>query len=125
MEKPLAFIIEDDEDLNTIFSTALKAAGYMVEAFQDGQNALDKLEELIPSIVILDLHLPHISGDQILKRIRENDRLDQTKVILTTADHQMAATLESQVDLVLIKPISYKQLRELAVRLFPDNSEQE
>jgi two-component system response regulator VicR len=119
MEKPLAFVIEDDVDLNMIFSTALNAAGYAVETVKDGQKAIDRLEMIKPSLIILDLHLPNVTGEEILKHIRSKDKFDQTKVVLTTADHEKAASLESQADLVMVKPIGYTQLRDLATRLLP------
>lgn len=120
MGKPLALVIEDDIDLNMIFSTALSAAGFEVETINDGKEALLALSAKVPALVVLDLHLPHTSGDQILGAIRADQRLADVKVILTTADHQLANSVEHQADLVLIKPISYVQLKELATRLLPE-----
>ena len=68
---------------------------------------------------MLDLYLPHASGDDILHLIRSEARLAQTRVIVATADPLMADSLQAEADLVLIKPISFSQLRDLAVRLRP------
>jgi DNA-binding response OmpR family regulator len=67
--------------------------------------------------VVLDLHLPGTAGTDILKRIRSDERLNQTRVIITTADARLAESLEEQADLILVKPVSFSQLRDMALRL--------
>ena len=114
-----AMIIEDNEDLAIIFAEALQAAGFDTGIVQDGDTALVRLEASRPDIIILDLHLPHVSGEAILERIRTDERLAGTRVIIATADPRMADMLKDQADLVLLKPISFGQLRDLAARLSP------
>ena len=119
MTVPLALIIEDDQDLANIFAKALEAAGYRLEIARDGNAALELLSISEPAVVVLDLHLPYVSGRPILRRIRTDRRLDQTRVMLATADPLLAESLRGEADLVLLKPISYGQLRDLATRLRP------
>ena len=116
--KPLAFIIEDDQRHATIFAQALKMAEFETEIIQDGVVALERLAATAPALVVLDLHLPYVAGDDILRQIRADKRLANTRVILATADPQMAETLRDKSDLVLLKPISFNQLRDLAKRLY-------
>jgi CheY-like chemotaxis protein len=115
----LALIVEDDSHQATIFAGALHQAGYRTEIILDGRQALERLAQVIPVVVVLDIHLPYYSGAEILQRIRADIRLVGTKVMLTTADALWAKQLRTEADLVLLKPISYHQLRELAVRLQP------
>lgn len=117
MNNQLAMIIEDNEDLAIIFAEALRAAGFETQIVQDGSTAMDELERSVPAIVILDLHLPQVSGEHVLKRIRDDRRFDRTRVIIATADPRMADMLKDEADLVLLKPISFGQLRDLAARL--------
>ena len=114
---PLALIVEDDEKLAVIFTQAVKQAAFDVETARHGREALEKLSRLTPALVVLDLHLPDISGATILQRIRQTPHLARVQVILATADPAMADSLEAQSDLVLIKPVSFTQLRDLAARL--------
>lgn len=116
-EAPLALVVEDDEDLSFIFAEALRAAGYQPEIVRDGQVALERLEELTPVVVVLDLHLPHVAGTDILKKIRETPRLKGIRVVVTTADARLAEQTDKQADFVLIKPISFSLLRDLSSRL--------
>jgi CheY-like chemotaxis protein len=117
MEKPLAFIIEDDKDLAFVFSEAITAAGYQVETFLDGNAAVARLSETIPYLVVLDLHLPGVTGPEIFKRIRSDQRLSETRIIIASADERLADQFRNQAALVLLKPISFVQLSSLAQRL--------
>jgi two-component system response regulator BaeR len=119
MNQPLAFIIEDDQKLATIFTEALHAAQYSTESILSGEKAVARLTETTPDLVVLDLHLPEVSGKDILHKIRADSRLQSTRVILATADPIVAETLREEADVVLIKPVSYSQLRDLAMRLRP------
>ena len=70
-------------------------------------------------MVVLDLHLPHVSGKDILRHIRSTPHLTDTRVMVATADPHTADFLRNDANLVLIKPISFTQMRELAIRLRP------
>ncbi|MBI5839306.1 MAG: response regulator [Chloroflexi bacterium] len=113
----LALIIEDDEDLSEIFGQALSAAGFTTEVIRDGLSAQERIKQVVPSVVTLDMHIPHIPGNIILDQIRADKRLANTRVVVTTADAQMGETVRGTADLVLIKPITFTQLRDLTFRL--------
>jgi two-component system cell cycle response regulator DivK len=115
----LAFIIEDDQDLSTIFADALESVGYKVEQIKDGLKAQQRLKEEVPYLILLDMHLPHISGADLLSEIKVDKRFNATTVILTTADARMAEAYEPMADFVMVKPISFVQLRDLTSRLKP------
>jgi two-component system OmpR family response regulator len=118
-KKPLSFIIEDDEDLSAIFHEALNAAGFETEIIQNGRLAIDRLRDFTPDVVILDMHLPLVNGVEILRNIRSQKHLVRTSVIVTTADAIMGEQVRDIADFVLIKPISFGQLRDLTMRLKP------
>ena len=118
-DKPLALIVEDDPRQSEIFSYAIRLAGYEVETCADGQEALNLLASMTPCLVILDLNLPNVRGDKILAYIRSVERFSTTRVILATANPHQAELLHDDSDLVLIKPISFEQLRDLAIRIKP------
>lgn len=117
----LALIIEDDEDLANIFAEALRGVDFEVEHTPDGQKAQDRLKkDPVPYLILLDMHLPHISGGDLLSNlIKSDERFNNTIVIITTADARMGEAYTDQVDFVLVKPISFVQLRDLTARLKP------
>ncbi len=117
--KPLAFIIEDDQRQATIFAQALRRAEFDTEIILDGNLALIRLRAITPVLVVLDLNLPYVPGEDILRWMQTEERLANTQVILTTANSMVAEELQGINDLILLKPISFNQLRDLAKRLHP------
>jgi two-component system cell cycle response regulator DivK len=116
----LALIIEDDDDLADIFAEALRGIEYEVEHVADGKLAQERLKNgAAPFIILLDMHLPHVSGGDLLTIIKQDQRFTKTMVIITTADARMGDMYRDQADFVLIKPISFVQLRDLTARLKP------
>ena len=122
MDKKLALVIEDDTYLSDVFSEAVKKAGYNVEVVTDGKKGRERLAQVAPDVVILDLHLPEVSGADLLTEIRADERLTKTRVIIATGDPYLANNLRPMADLVLIKPVGYVQLRYLAKRLLETDS---
>ena len=125
MSKPTALIIEDDVGQSIVFAEALKAGGFETEIIRDGEIAIQRLSAITPEVIVLDMHLPHVSGMDVLRQIRADDRLAETRVIVATADAAIAQEIREQADLVLVKPISFKQLRDLAVRMGPAAASEE
>jgi CheY-like chemotaxis protein len=121
--QPFAYIVEDNQDAVTIFQSALERAGYEVQIALDGAVAQKQLAEIVPDLIILDLHMPNVSGDVLLKQIRLDERLKETRVFLATADANMASHLRDQAELVLLKPIGFSQLKDLAERFRPDRKQ--
>lgn len=119
---PLALIIEDDKKLSFLYSKALQEAEFEIEIIEDGHTAINRLSGTPPDVVILDLHLPNVSGDKILFQMRTDKRFDNTRIIIATADAFIAEGLREDSDLVLIKPISINQLHNLALRFHPQKS---
>jgi len=117
----LALVIEDDEDLAEIFGQALGAAGFTVEIIRDGLAAQERIKQVVPTVITLDMHIPHISGNVLLDQIKADVRLSKTSVVVATADAQMGDALRGVADLVLIKPITFTQLRDLTFRLHQNN----
>ncbi len=120
MGRPLALIVDDHFDSAFIFSEALKWAGFNTEVAYSGEAALAHLAASTPDLVVLDMCLPRVAGMDILRRIRDDARLVKTRVIIATADTEMADALDyGAADVVLVKPIGFSQLRQVAARLLP------
>ncbi|HSJ90344.1 MAG TPA: response regulator [Anaerolineales bacterium] len=119
----LALIIEDDEDLASIFAEALRGVGFEVEHVADGKIAQERLKSgAVPYLILLDMHLPHVSGADLLADVKNDERFNNTTIMITTADARMGETYGNQADFVMIKPISFVQLRDLTSRLKPKES---
>jgi len=117
MEKPFALIVEDDRDIAALFRHVLDIAGYHTEIEMHGKEALKHLDSVRPDIVLLDLHLPGVSGVQILERMRADERLKSVPVVVVTAYARDADSLPVEPDLILLKPVNLDQLSNLVQRL--------
>lgn len=115
-----ALIVEDNEDTAEIFEAACANAGYQTEIIGDGQAAFNRIQESVPDLIILDLHLPSLSGDKILDNIIQDERLVDVRVIVASADGSLA-TFQGMKGkdklMILQKPVSYDQLTTLAKRI--------
>jgi DNA-binding response OmpR family regulator len=117
MSTPFALIIEDDPKLGSIFTTALSAIGFETGLDPDGGHYKRLLEARLPSIILLDFHLPFASGAEIISLLRSDERWRDIPVILMTADIAKAKVLEKQVAMVLIKPVGVSRIQEAARKI--------
>ncbi|KAA3665295.1 MAG: response regulator [Chloroflexi bacterium] len=115
--KPFALIIEDSISAAKMFSLALEEAGFNTDIILDGITGINRLAEITPDVIVLDLHLPFATGEEILQQIQNKQRFQSTRIIIATADANFANFVQDRADFVLLKPISYEQLNQLATRL--------
>jgi DNA-binding response OmpR family regulator len=120
MKEMSALIIEDDQDISFLFSQALSAAGFTCDVALSGDEALERLAASEPDVVVLDLHLPMVSGTEILHHIRADKRLKDTRVLVTTAHQSLAKTISGEADMVMLKPVGFLQIRNLVAALAAD-----
>lgn len=117
MNIPNVLIIEDDRELSLSLSEFLHYWGLQTEIIRDGQSALDWLHEHRPDAVILDMHLPRVSGLQILDYILSNERLANITVIVSTADENLAHQVGGRARFVLVKPFALEQFEDIVKTL--------
>ena len=120
MPNSLALVIEDDVDLSEIFARALQKAGFDVESILDGRTAQARLKETVPNVIVLDMHLPYVDGPSLLKQIRADERLSKVRIIIATADSNQAEFYRNMATIVMVKPITFSQLRDISARLKVD-----
>lgn len=113
-----ALIIEDNPELNTLFRQALEDAGFETDGILDGQEAETYLKTANPDVILLDLHLPQVSGADLLTQIRQDSRLKETFIIVASADGTWSKIISEKADIVLNKPVSFIQLRDLGARIY-------
>lgn len=75
-------IVEDNAPLADIYKTRLEMLGYESHVALDGEKALEVIEKELPNLVLLDLMVPKIAGDMILKKMRESEWGKDIKVLI-------------------------------------------
>ena len=112
-------IVDDEIQLITMVQMRLEANGYEVITANDGQEGLEKAKSENPDLIMMDIMMPKMDGQDVLKAIRalEDERgvLDGAKVLMVTAlsdsDNVMSAFRE-QCDGYMVKPIEEAKVRE-------------
>jgi len=77
-------IIEDDLAIQQLYELKLKLEGYQVRLANDGQEGLELIESFRPDIILLDLRMPVMSGDEMLMRLRREEWGADIRVIVLT-----------------------------------------
>ncbi len=101
-------VVEDDPDLRALYSSALRVAGYEIEAVADGLDALYHLENRLPALVVLDIGLPRISGRTVYEEITAHRRTRRLPIVVVTGDP--GDLRETQYLCILRKPVDLDAL---------------
>ncbi len=126
METRTILLIEDDQNDITLAKRALKKANIINElaVAKDGREALDRLfdtgavargDRVAPEVILLDLKLPKMSGLEVLKRIRENDKTKRIPVIVLTSskeEEDVAGCYDSGANSYIRKPVNFDDFVE-------------
>lgn len=88
-------LVEDDPFIVDIYTTKLKELGFSVEVAEDGEEALRKLKEKRPDLMVLDIVLPNIDGWELLKKIRDELDLKNLKIVVLSNLSQKAEVEKS------------------------------
>lgn len=78
-------IVDDEPDVLKILSLRLEKSGYEIIGGRDGREALDLARQIIPDLIILDIYLPDIDGDDLAEAMKNDDKLKHIPIILISA----------------------------------------
>ena len=107
------FIIEDEPSIIQLVQHNLEKEGFIVASSENGNEGLKQLKKFEPNLLLLDWMLPDLSGIEICKNIRKDNKFKSLPIIMLTAkgeEEDKIKGLESGVDDYLTKPFSYKEL---------------
>jgi len=103
-------VIEDEPSIAEVVSLYLRRAGYQVQTAEDGVEALDKLYESIPDLVVLDLMLPKVDGLEITHWLRSRSNVPIIMLTARREESDRIAGLEMGADDYVVKPFSPQEL---------------
>ncbi len=108
-------IVEDNNDTMAIIATRLEISNYTVIKAKDGQEAVDKIHAEDPDLVILDLMIPKITGFEVCRMIRAEEKYRNMPIIVLSAldqEQDREKAIRSGADAYFIKPFDLKLLLE-------------
>ena len=88
MKKTRILIIEDEESLTETIKLKLSKDGFSIETASDGKEGLDKVKTVKPDLLLLDLVLPTLTGEEILKTIKQDKELKKIPVVIISNSGQ-------------------------------------
>ncbi len=106
-------LVDDEPDILEFMEYNLKKEGYQVYVAKNGQEAVDKANELKPHLIILDIMMPEMDGIEACRAIRSNPELNHTLIAFLTArneDYSQIAGFDVGADDFISKPIKPRVL---------------
>jgi CheY-like chemotaxis protein len=114
-QKQVIMAVEDNEDNRDLIVKVLSHRGYDVIGVSDGSEALVRLSEVAPDLILMDINLPGMDGYEVTRRIRHNETFGKIPIVALTA-HAMRGDKEKSLaagcNAYVSKPIN--------VHTFPD-----
>ncbi len=78
-------IVEDEEDVMELIRYNLAKDGFNCDAAYNGKEALEKAQETLPDLLLLDLMLPEVDGLEVCKRLKNNPQTEHIPIVMVTA----------------------------------------
>ena len=123
-KKPLVLVVEDDVDASTVAVSMLQILGFDTQPALDAQQALAILSRSKPDLVLLDICLPDLSGEAVLRILRRLEEHANTPVLAVSAVYPEKNPITKRMHEhgilgFLPKPFNFGQLREALDQVLP------
>jgi DNA-binding response OmpR family regulator len=119
-------VVDDEVNIVTSLEYVMKAAGYDVATAYDGEEALTKIAEIVPDLVILDVMMPKLDGFEVCEKVRANPLWDSVSIVMLTAkgrDSEREKGLSLGANDYLTKPFSTHDIVKRVKELLSDDEE--
>ena len=80
-------VVDDEPDVIDIITLCLKEKGFIIESASNGVEALEKLNILLPHLIIVDIQMPKMNGFELIKRLKQNPMLSSIPVVILTGTY--------------------------------------
>jgi len=117
--EPVVMVVDDSMTVRKISSRMLEREGYRVVTAKDGVDALEKLLEVVPDVMLVDIEMPRMDGFDLTRNVRADAKLKEVPIIMITsrtADKHRNYAREIGVDHYLGKPYNEEELLDLVAR---------
>ena len=106
-------IVDDDPDLRALLAKSLERGGFSAIGVPDGKSALDTLEVTVPDLIVVDVMMPTMDGNELTRRIREMPSISNVPIIMLTNlsdTDDLVRGLDAGADDYLVKPFGPAEL---------------
>lgn len=113
MSKPI-LVVDDDADSRAMVKTILTGNGYEVEECENGKQALERLTQIEPALMVLDIMMPEMSGYDVVVHMKQRPETQNIPILMLTAKGEdedvIAGYKDYMVDYYITKPFTTRQL---------------
>jgi len=116
-------IVDDEEYIVTSLEYVMKSAGYEVVVAYDGEQAIEKVKETAPDLLLLDVMMPKLDGFEVCEKIRANPLWESIRIIMLTAkgrDSERDKGISLGADAYMTKPFSTRDILKRVMELLGD-----
>jgi len=120
--KNLIMLVDDEPNLRELLRQMLELGGFEVVEAEDGLEALEKLEMIVPDVMILDVMMPNLDGVSLCKQLRADSAYAKLPIIMVSGKTQHKAVREglaAGANQYLCKPITVQELLQSVRSLLP------
>jgi two-component system response regulator VicR len=103
-------VVDDSKLVTDIVRMRLEMFGYDVRLAHSGEEALEKIAQDVPDLMVLDVQMPGIDGYEVCRRLRDDPTLDELRIIMLTSSDDKHAAYEAGVDDYLNKDVDLLNL---------------
>lgn len=119
-------VVDDNQDAINILTAILKKAGYGIVAAMDGQEALQRIENEIPALILLDVMMPKMDGFEVCRAIKSDSKVSHIPILMISAKTD-AVSKKRGLDLgaadYLMKPIQPSEILRKVKQYLPDDND--
>jgi two-component system KDP operon response regulator KdpE len=110
MKSSTILVVDDEPQIRRTLRTALSAEGYAIVEANDGQQALEKLRDEKPDLVLMDVNMPVLDGLQACRAIRASSRVPMIMLTVRGAEKDKVRALDAGADDYVVKPFGIQEL---------------
>lgn len=121
---PMIMVVDDSITVRTVTKNFLERYRYKVVTAKDGVEALEKVQQLKPDLMLLDLEMPRADGFEVAEKLRDTPEFSKIPIIMITfcvGDKQRAKAKELQIDCFIKKPYQEPELLDIIQNLLEKN----
>ncbi len=117
--QPCVLLVEDDRSVRRYLEVTLQRSGYRVVTAGDGLEAMKLALSSDIDVVVTDAVMPHLSGQELARFLRSNQKLSHLPIVLLTGqeNREAVASAENLIDVFLYKPVRAEELKNCLAEL--------
>jgi len=113
MQNTKILICDDDDEIVSVLTILLEAEGFTVITENDSTRLFDKIKAVNPDVLIIDIWMPQMSGDEIIRQVRADSELQMLPIIAFSASHKTkVCAMEAGADRYISKPFDIDDISQ-------------